>query len=172
MRRRPGASRPIRQHSRPLRSVAPAGLRKLRPSGTRTQALALRAVRRPRITTLTLIVVVSPARSTCGFAVAPRLTLAGAGPGTQEELVPEALRRANAYLEAGVDCVYPIALWETDALRRFTAEVRGPVNVIRLPQTPSLAELAALGVARVSWATLLHRDAMARFEDQLASLQQ
>ncbi len=47
----------------------------------------------------------------------------------------------------------------------------GPVNVIRLPQTPSLAELAALGVARVSWATLLYRDAMARFADQLASLQ-
>jgi 2-methylisocitrate lyase-like PEP mutase family enzyme len=97
--------------------------------------------------------------------------LAGAGPGTQEELVPDALRRANAYLEAGVDCVYPIALWETDALRRFMSEVRGPVNVIRLPQTP-LTELAALGVARVSWATLLHREAMARFEDQLASLQE
>ena len=55
---------------------------------------------------------------------------AGAGPGTQDELVPEALRRANAYLEAGADCVYPIALWETDALRRFISEVRGPVNVI------------------------------------------
>ena len=75
------------------------------------------------------------------------------------------------YLEAGADCVYPIALWETDALRRFTSEVGGPVNVTRLPQAPSLAELAALGVARVSWATLLYRDAMARFEDQLASLQ-
>src|SRR5919198_2008695 len=61
--------------------------------------------------------------------------LAGAGPRTQEELVTETLRRANAYLEAGVDCVYPIALWETDALRRFTSEVHGPVNVIRLPQT-------------------------------------
>src|SRR4051812_30613937 len=35
--------------------------------------------------------------------------LAGAGgPGTQDELVPEALRRANAYLEAGADCVFPI----------------------------------------------------------------
>jgi 2-methylisocitrate lyase-like PEP mutase family enzyme len=45
------------------------------------------------------------------------------------------------------------------------------VNVTRLPQTPSLAELAALGVARVSSASLLHRDAMARFEDELASLQ-
>ena len=97
--------------------------------------------------------------------------LAGAGPGTQEELVPEALRRANAYLEAGVDCVYPIALWEPDALRRFIAGARGPVNIIRLPQMPSLAELAALGVARVSWATLLYRDAMARFADQLAALQ-
>ena len=96
--------------------------------------------------------------------------LAG-GARTQEELVPEALRRANAYLDAGVDCVYPIALWETDALRRFISEVHGPVNVVRLPQTPPLAELAALGVARVSWGPFLHLDAIARFEEQLASLQ-
>src|ERR687894_1268275 len=45
--------------------------------------------------------------------------LAGAGPGTQTELAPEAVRRANAYLAAGVDCVFPITLWETDALRQF-----------------------------------------------------
>jgi 2-methylisocitrate lyase-like PEP mutase family enzyme len=97
--------------------------------------------------------------------------LAGAGPGTQEELVPEALRRANAYLEAGVDCVFPIILWEPEALRRFMSDVRGPVNIVRLPQAPSLAELAALGVARVSWGILLHGQAMARFGEQLASLQ-
>jgi 2-methylisocitrate lyase-like PEP mutase family enzyme len=97
--------------------------------------------------------------------------LAGAGAGTQEELVPEALRRAHAYLEAGVDCVYPITLWEAGALRRFTAEV-SPVNVVRLPQAPSLAELAALGVARVSWGHLLYHGAMARFGEQLASLQE
>ena len=97
--------------------------------------------------------------------------LAGAGPGTQEDLVPEALRRAKAYLDAGVDCVYPIALWEADALRRFMSEVRGPVNVVRLPQAPALAELAELGVARVSWGPFLYREAMAHFADQLASLQ-
>ena len=100
-----------------------------------------------------------------------RPLLAGAGPGTQDELVPEALQRANSYLEAGVDCVFPIVLWETDALRRFMSEVRGPVNVVRLPPAPSLAELAAMGVARVSWGVSLYRDAMARFEDQLSSLQ-
>jgi 2-methylisocitrate lyase-like PEP mutase family enzyme len=96
--------------------------------------------------------------------------LAGAGPGTQDELVPEALRRANAYLEAGVDCVFPITLWESDALRRFVSEVGGAVNVVRLPQAPSLAELAELGVARVSWGILLHGAAMGRFAEQLASL--
>jgi len=97
--------------------------------------------------------------------------LAGEGAGTQEKLVPPALARANAYLEAGVDSVYPIALWETDALRAFVSEVGGPVNVARLPQTPSLAELAALGVARVSWGPFLYFDAIARFGEQLAMLQ-
>jgi 2-methylisocitrate lyase-like PEP mutase family enzyme len=96
--------------------------------------------------------------------------LAGARAGTQEELVPEAVRRANKYLEAGVDCVFPIVLWEADALRGFMSEVRGPVNIVRLPQAPPLAELAALGVARVSWGLLLHGEAMARFEEKLASL--
>lgn len=95
---------------------------------------------------------------------------AGAAPGSQDELVPAALERANAYLEAGADCVYPIGLWETDALRHFISEARGPVNVMRLPQLPPLAELAELGVARVSWAASLFRDAMAHVESELASL--
>ena len=97
---------------------------------------------------------------------------AGAGPEVQRELVPEAIRRAQAYFEAGADCVYPITLWEPEALRRFAADVGGPVNVIRLDQTAPLAELAALGIARVSWATLLHRDAMAQFGRRLASLRE
>jgi 2-methylisocitrate lyase-like PEP mutase family enzyme len=96
--------------------------------------------------------------------------ISGTDDGTQQQLVPEALRRANAYLDAGADCVYPIALWEADALRRFTAEAHGPVNVMRLPQAPPLSELASMGVARISWATLLYRDAMARFADELATL--
>ena len=98
--------------------------------------------------------------------------IAGAGPDTQAELVPQALIRANAYFDAGVDCVYPIALSEADALRRFVADARGPVNVLRLPHALSLAELAELGVARVSWAILLYRDAIARFGEQVASLQE
>jgi len=90
--------------------------------------------------------------------------------GSQEAFVTEAVRRANVYLEAGVDCVYPICLWETNAIRRFMSEVSGLVNITREPQAPSIAELSALGVARVSWGPLLQWDALARFQQQLASL--
>jgi 2-methylisocitrate lyase-like PEP mutase family enzyme len=100
------------------------------------------------------------------------LPSASFGPGgpTQGELVPEALRRAQAYLDAGADCVYPIGLWEAGALAAFVSACPGPVNVLRIPQAPSLAELAGLGVARVSYASLLHRGVMEQFSRVLASL--
>jgi len=94
----------------------------------------------------------------------------GAEPNTQIDLVPEALERANAYLAAGADCVYPIALWEPSALTVFMAGVDGPVNVTRVPQTTSLDDLAAAGVARVSWALFLFRQTMGFFDELLASL--
>lgn len=96
--------------------------------------------------------------------------VADPGPGAQERLVGEALQRATAYLEAGADAVYPICLWEPDPLRRFMEDVGGPVNLTRMSEGPAVAELADLGVVRVSWALYLYWDAMARFKEQLASL--
>lgn len=94
----------------------------------------------------------------------------GAEPGTQMELVHETLERANAYLAAGADCVYPICLWEPEALDYFMARVAGPVNLARVPQLSSLDDVAARGVARVSWAIFLFEDALARFAQQLETL--
>jgi 2-methylisocitrate lyase-like PEP mutase family enzyme len=94
--------------------------------------------------------------------------LAGSGP--QGDLVADSLDRAAAYLEAGADCVYPIALREDEAVRTFVSEARGPVNILALPQAPSVAELAELGVARISWGSLLHRETMEQFGRRLASL--
>jgi 2-methylisocitrate lyase-like PEP mutase family enzyme len=63
------------------------------------------------------------------------LTSPAPAPGPRRPLVPEALRRASAYIEAGVDCVFPIVLREPDALQRFMSEIRAPVNVIRGAQS-------------------------------------
>jgi hypothetical protein len=46
----------------------------------------------------------------------------------------------------------------------------GLVNVLKIARARSLAELADLGVARVSYASLLHHQAMQQFTDLLASL--
>jgi 2-methylisocitrate lyase-like PEP mutase family enzyme len=70
----------------------------------------------------------------------------------------EAVARANSYLVAGADCAYPI-LAPVPAYGSLVARVKGPVNVLRLPGGPTLAELAALGVARISFGGLLHRRA-------------
>jgi 2-methylisocitrate lyase-like PEP mutase family enzyme len=92
------------------------------------------------------------------------------GDGAQGDLVADALERASAYLEAGADCVYPIALREPEAVRTFMSAAGGPVNILALPRAPSLDELAALGVARVSWGSLLHREAMEELERRVATL--
>jgi 2-methylisocitrate lyase-like PEP mutase family enzyme len=88
----------------------------------------------------------------------------------QSELVPDALARARVYLEAGADCVYPIALWDVEALRAFVEGAGGPVNALAFPKAPPVPALAALGVARVSWGGLLHRATSEHFASILASI--
>ena len=82
----------------------------------------------------------------------------------------DALDRADVYFEAGADCVYPIGLADRETLRTFVAEAGGPVNVLALSDAPPLAELAELGVARVSYGPLLHRRTMEQFTRSLAAL--
>jgi 2-methylisocitrate lyase-like PEP mutase family enzyme len=92
------------------------------------------------------------------------------GEGSQADQLAEALERARAYVEAGVDCVYPIALWEEATLREFVAEAGAPVNALAIDQAPSPAELAELGVARISYGGLLYWQAAGRFADALRTL--
>jgi 2-methylisocitrate lyase-like PEP mutase family enzyme len=84
----------------------------------------------------------------------------------QTELVEEALGRAHAYFAAGVDCVYPIFLREHEATFRFITAAGGPVNLLALPEGPSVAELAEIGVARISYGPLVFR----RVHEQLRAM--
>jgi 2-methylisocitrate lyase-like PEP mutase family enzyme len=84
--------------------------------------------------------------------------------GAPEERVPEAIRRARLYLDAGADCIYPIFVREEAAIAALVAGIAGPVNIFALPDGPSLARLAELGVARISFAGRLHRAALTEHE--------
>ncbi len=68
------------------------------------------------------------------------------------------MTRAERYLRAGADCVYPI-MAPPRALAELVRRIPGPVNAMFVPGGPSLAELAELGVARISFGTGLHASA-------------
>ncbi|GLZ00656.1 isocitrate lyase/phosphoenolpyruvate mutase family protein [Actinoplanes sp. NBRC 103695] len=58
--------------------------------------------------------------------------------------------RLRAYAEAGAGCVYAPGLTDLDDIRRLVGAVGVPVNVLALHGGPSVPELAAAGVRRVS----------------------
>jgi 2-methylisocitrate lyase-like PEP mutase family enzyme len=109
-----------------------------------------------------------------GLVINARIDVFLNAPGgpAQGDLVPDALERARAYREAGADCVFPIALWEAKAVAAFVSKAPGPVNILAIPQALSLAELGELGVARVSFGSLLHRHAMEQLGSSLATIAQ
>ncbi len=72
-----------------------------------------------------------------------------------DERLEETLRRARAYLSAGADCIYPIALAGPETIARICSALDAPVNVGVRAGMPGVAELARLGVARISTATRL-----------------
>jgi 2-methylisocitrate lyase-like PEP mutase family enzyme len=64
--------------------------------------------------------------------------------------VDEALERGRAYAEAGADCIFVPGVRDPDAIRALVAGLPIGMSVLATPAGPTLEELAALGVARVS----------------------
>ncbi len=87
------------------------------------------------------------------------------GEGELRARVGAAIERANAYLAAGADCVYPIGLADAGSISRLVQRVDGPVNILLRDGAPSLRRLRNMGVRRVSVGGGLWRQAMDGTED-------
>jgi 2-methylisocitrate lyase-like PEP mutase family enzyme len=68
----------------------------------------------------------------------------------RESKVTEVIERAQAYLEAGADCVYPIPIGDVPTLRAIVDAVRAPVNAFASASTAPMRELEEAGVSRLS----------------------
>jgi 2-methylisocitrate lyase-like PEP mutase family enzyme len=62
----------------------------------------------------------------------------------------DTIARLQAYQQAGADVLYAPGLRDPRDIRQLVAAVERPVNVLAVPGAPSVLELAALGVRRVS----------------------
>lgn len=87
--------------------------------------------------------------------------------GSPEEQLAASIDRATRYIAAGADCVYPIGAGDPDAIRALAERIPGPVNVAFGRGNLSIAELAALGVARVSFGPALQQHLYRKFESAL-----
>jgi 2-methylisocitrate lyase-like PEP mutase family enzyme len=85
------------------------------------------------------------------FVLIARCDARGTAGGSVDELV----RRANAYLDAGADMIFPEALTSEAELERCAKEIKGPLHFNRTGVSPrlNLERLNALGIAIVSNAT-------------------
>jgi 2-methylisocitrate lyase-like PEP mutase family enzyme len=63
----------------------------------------------------------------------------------------DAVARANAYLEAGADCIFFLGLSSEQLVADAIAQVNGKISVIAHPGAVPLKKLAELGVSRVSF---------------------
>jgi len=60
------------------------------------------------------------------------------------------IERANAYREAGADCLFVPGALDPATIRTLVREIDGPMNILAMPGCPPVAELEQLGVRRVS----------------------
>jgi 2-methylisocitrate lyase-like PEP mutase family enzyme len=62
----------------------------------------------------------------------------------------DTIARLQSFQEAGADVLYAPALSNLEDIRQVVASVDLPVNVLALPNAPVVAELASVGVKRIS----------------------
>jgi 2-methylisocitrate lyase-like PEP mutase family enzyme len=90
--------------------------------------------------------------------------------GPPHERLDHAVRRANAYREAGADCLFVPGVRDPHTIRKLVEQVNGPLNILTGPGAPSIPELAKLGVARVSFGSGLARVMLTRLGDDLTEI--
>jgi 2-methylisocitrate lyase-like PEP mutase family enzyme len=63
----------------------------------------------------------------------------------------EAVKRGNAFREAGADSVFVPFVGDRDTIERLVQSIRAPLNILGTPTAPTLKDMATLGVRRVTF---------------------
>jgi 2-methylisocitrate lyase-like PEP mutase family enzyme len=87
--------------------------------------------------------------------------------GRPEDRVQLALERSHAYAKAGADCIYPISgSLTSEGIAELVRSAGASINIlVGGAATPTIAELAGLGVARVSFGGGLMRSVLGHLQE-------
>lgn len=87
------------------------------------------------------------------------------GIGAPDTRLGVAIERGKAFLSAGADCVFVPGVRDEATIRALVGGIGGPINILAVNGTPTVAELESLGVARVSVGSGPHRATLALARD-------
>jgi 2-methylisocitrate lyase-like PEP mutase family enzyme len=87
------------------------------------------------------------------------------GFGASEARLGVAIDRGRAFLDAGADCVFVPGVRDRDTISSLVQGIAGPVNILATKGVPPIADLEALGVARVTVGSGPMRAALAVVRD-------
>ncbi len=68
-----------------------------------------------------------------------------------DKRLAEAVRRGNAFRDAGANSVFVPFVSDRDTIEQLVQQINAPINILGTPNAPSLKEMAALGVRRITF---------------------
>jgi 2-methylisocitrate lyase-like PEP mutase family enzyme len=82
-----------------------------------------------------------------------------------EELISEAIKRAEVYINAGADCFYPVGVLDLETVKILRKEITAPINILGSAKSVPLKTLREIGINRVSFGPFIFRSLLKKFSD-------
>jgi 2-methylisocitrate lyase-like PEP mutase family enzyme len=86
------------------------------------------------------------------------------------EVIAEVIRRAEEYLNAGADLVYPVGVLDLKTITALRKEICSPINILGSHRTIPLKTMQEIGINRVTFGPFLFRSALKKFVNIIEKL--
>jgi len=86
------------------------------------------------------------------------------------EVIAQVIKRAEEYLNAGANLVYPIGVLDLETITTLRKEINAPINIMGSHRTISLKTMQDIGINRVTFGPFIFRSALKKFVNIIEEL--
>ncbi len=86
------------------------------------------------------------------------------------DVIAQVIKRAEEYLHAGADIVYPIGVLDLETITTLRKEISSPINILGSHRTIPLKTMRDIGINRVTVGPFLFRSALKKFVNMIEEL--
>ena len=86
------------------------------------------------------------------------------------EVISQVIKRANEFINAGADLVYPVGVLNLETITTLRKEISSPINILGSHRTVPLKTMQEIGINRVTFGPFLFRSALKKFVNIIEEL--